>query len=117
MLLFLISRYCLRKDIYQHFLLGVSLCFWDSNPGGRQGNALVINQSLQRQASLVEGMLAQYVGLNNYLQRHAPDGEFPFEGFGWSEAAFTPLFKRVCFLDKGRGFVATSLSAIKTTSW
>lgn len=69
-----------------------------------QGYTMVMNQDLARRDSMRQGMLAQYVKLNQFLLQHAPKGPYLFENFGWAEAVFTPLFMRFWFLDYYEGF-------------
>jgi glutathione S-transferase len=64
-----------------------------------QGYAWVMNQDPARRDAFRAGMLQQYERLNDFLQQHSPRGPFLFEGFGWAEAVFTPLFMRFWFLE------------------
>jgi len=64
-----------------------------------QGYVWVMNQDVSRRDAMRTGMLAQYAKLNDFLLEHAPSGPYLFEGFGWAEAVFTPLFMRFWFLD------------------
>ncbi len=91
-----------QADPYRHAVEGMLTALAEGFC--QQGYTLVMNQDPQRRASLVDGMLAQYASLNQFLQCHAPDGDFLFERFGWSEAVFTPLFMRFWFLDYYEGF-------------
>ncbi|HEY5410573.1 MAG TPA: glutathione S-transferase domain-containing protein, partial [Caulobacteraceae bacterium] len=36
---------------------------------------------------------------DDFLGYYSPDGTFLFEDFGWAEVAFTPMFKRLWFLE------------------
>lgn len=63
-----------------------------------QGYTFVMNQDAERRDALREGILKQYARLNEFLVEHAPGGPFLFEGFGWAETVFTPLFMRFWFL-------------------
>ena len=64
-----------------------------------QGYAFVMNQSLEQRDALRAGMLGQYARLNDFLMKHASDGPFLYEEFGWAETVFTPLFMRFWLLE------------------
>jgi glutathione S-transferase len=64
-----------------------------------QGYAWLMNQDPARRDTMREGMLKQYVQLNDFLLAHAPGGPFLFEEFGWAETVFTPFFQRFWFLE------------------
>lgn len=62
------------------------------------GYRLVMAQQAPQRTALREAMFDQYAKLDAFLQEHAPQGPFLFEGFGWAETVYTPLFWRFEFL-------------------
>jgi len=64
-----------------------------------RGYTWVMNQDHQRRDALRAAMLERYRLLDGFLTEHAPSGPFLFEGFGWAETVFTPLFMRFWFLE------------------
>ena len=66
---------------------------------GSQGYAFVMNQDPARRDLLREGMLRQFARLGEFLAEHSADRTFLWEGFGWAETVFTPLFMRFWFLE------------------
>lgn len=69
-----------------------------------QGYVFVMNQDPARREALLQGMLKQYARLNDFLLEHSPDGTWLFDGFGWAEAVFTPMFMRFWFLEYYENF-------------
>jgi len=63
------------------------------------GYRYVMNQDAGKRDAFRAQMLAQYARLNDVLMQHSPRGPFLFEGFGYAEAVFTPMFMRFWFLD------------------
>jgi glutathione S-transferase len=70
-----------------------------------QGYALVMNQDPARRTTLRDALLGSYARLDAFLREHAPAGPFLFEGFGWAEAVFAPLFMRFWFLEYYEDFL------------
>lgn len=68
------------------------------------GYAFVMNRDPARRDAMRERMLAHYAQLDGFLRDHAGTAPWLFEGFGWAETVFTPLFVRFCFLDYYEGF-------------
>jgi len=68
------------------------------------GYRLVMAQDDAQRSALREAMLAQYSKLDAFLQEHAPQGPFLFDGFGWAETVYTPFFWRFEFLAYYEGF-------------
>jgi len=69
-----------------------------------QGYVFVMNQDPARREALLQGMLKQYARLNDFLLEHSPEGTWLFDGFGWAEAVFTPMFMRFWFLEYYENF-------------
>ena len=83
-----------------------------------QGYTFVMNQDPARRDALRDGMLRQFARLNDFLVEHAPAGPFLFEGFGWAEAVFTPLFMRLWFLEYYEDFQLPAGDAFaRVRSW
>jgi glutathione S-transferase len=69
------------------------------------GYAMVMNQDRARQEDFRAKLLAVYARLDAFLVQHGEGpGPFLFEGFGWAEVVFTPMFMRLWFLDYYDGF-------------
>lgn len=68
------------------------------------GYAFVMNQSLERREDYRHGMLRQFARLNDFLLEHATSSPYLYEGFGWAETVFTPLFMRFWFLEYYENF-------------
>ncbi|MEO6408461.1 MAG: glutathione S-transferase [Burkholderiaceae bacterium] len=71
---------------------------------GNTGYALVMSRDPGQREAMLDGVLAQYAKLDAFLVEHATEGTFLFDGFGWAEAVFTPLFMRFWFLDHYENF-------------
>lgn len=91
-----------RADPYERAVENMLIAL--EGPFGNAGYAFVMNQDTARREQHRETMETRYAGLDAFLMRHAPDGDFLFERFGLAEAVFTPLFMRFWFLDWYEGF-------------
>lgn len=91
-----------RADPYEHAV--EELILRHEGPFAAAGYTLVMNQDPDRRDALRERLLAEYAALDEALRRHAPDGVWLFDDFGYVEAAFTPFFVRFAFLDYYEGF-------------
>lgn len=86
-----------RRDPYGHAVEAM-LCAADGLFTGA-GYRMILNRDFARREELRAEVDAQYARLDDFLRHYAPDGDFLFESFGWAEVAFTPMFKRLRFLD------------------
>lgn len=68
------------------------------------GYGMVMNQDPARREGLRDALLKQYARLDDFLREHSPDGTYLFEGFGWAEVVYTPMFMRFWFLEYYEGF-------------
>lgn len=68
------------------------------------GYKMVMNQDPALRGEWRTKMLERYAALDAFLVAHATGDTFLFEGFGWAEAVFTPMFMRFWFLDYYEGF-------------
>jgi glutathione S-transferase len=60
---------------------------------------MILNRDPARRDELRAEVDTQYARLDDFLSYYSPNGTFLFEAFGWAEVAFTPMFKRLWFLD------------------
>jgi glutathione S-transferase len=68
------------------------------------GYRFVMNRDASKRSAFAEAMIAQYKKLDDFLQWHAPEGDFLFDKFGLAEVVFTPMFARFWFLDYYENF-------------
>lgn len=74
------------------------------------GYRLLMNRETARRAALTSALLDQYGRLDQALRRcdaraaRQPAGPWCWDGFGWAETVFTPLFMRFWCLDYYEGF-------------
>ena len=86
-----------RADPYEHAVEAM-LCATDGAFTGA-GYRMILNRDRARRDELKAEVDAQYTRLDDFLRYYAPDRDFLFEDFGWAEVAFTPMFKRLWFLE------------------
>jgi len=86
-----------QRDPFRHAVENM-LCATDGAFTGA-GYRMILNRDPAKREELKSEVDAQYARLDDFLRHYAPDGDFLFEGFGWAEVAFTPMFKRLWFLD------------------
>ena len=92
-----------QKDPFRHAVEGM-LCATDGAYSG-SGYRMILNRDADRREECREGVDAQYARLEDFLSYYAPDRDFLFEEFGWAEVAFTPMFKRLWFLEYYEDYV------------
>ncbi len=92
-----------RADPYEHAVEAM-LCATDGAFTGA-GYSMILNRDAAQRDALRAGVDAQYTRLDDFLCYYAPDGEFLFDSFGWAEVAFTPMFKRLWFLEYYEDYV------------
>ena len=71
---------------------------------GTAGYGFVMNRDPAARDAHRARMTDELAALDAFLRRHGGSGPFLFEGFGWAETVFTPLFMRFWFLDYYEGF-------------
>ncbi len=86
-----------QKDPYRHAVEGM-LCATDMQYSGA-GYRMILNQDRSKRGELKAAVDEQYARINDFLNYYAPDRDFLFGAFGWAEVCFTPLFKRLWFLE------------------
>jgi glutathione S-transferase len=86
-----------QKDPFRHAVEGM-LCATDGAYSG-SGYRMILNRDQDKRQECKEAVDAQYARLDDFLSYYAPDQDFLFEEFGWAEVAFTPMFKRLWFLE------------------
>jgi len=86
-----------QKDPYRHAIEGM-LCALDMQFSGA-GYQMILNRDPEKRDTHKAAVNKQYEQLDEFLNYYAPDQDFLFEEFGWAEVAFTPMFKRLWFLE------------------
>ena len=86
-----------QQDPYRHAVEGM-LCATDMQYSGA-GYRMILNRDADKRDECRAAVDEQYVRLNDFLEYYAPDSDFLFEQYGWAEVAFTPMFKRLWFLE------------------
>ncbi|MEX2524645.1 MAG: glutathione S-transferase family protein [Gammaproteobacteria bacterium] len=86
-----------QKDPYRHAVEDM-LCSMDMAFAG-SGYRMILNQERDKLDEMKAEVDDQYRQLDEFLDYYAPDRDFLFEDFGWAEVAFTPMFKRLWFLE------------------
>ncbi|MEH3106670.1 MAG: glutathione S-transferase family protein [Sphingomonas fennica] len=89
-------------DPYDHAVEGM-LCATDGAFSGA-GYRMILNRDPARRDELKAEVDAQYARLDTFLKRYATGRDYLFDRFGWAEVAFTPMFKRLWFLDYYEGY-------------
>ncbi len=86
-----------RDDPYEHAVEAM-LCATDGAFTGA-GYRMILNRDPAQRDAMAAEVDAQYARLDEYLRYYSPDGDYLFDRFGWAEVAFTPMFKRLWFLE------------------
>ncbi len=97
------ARPVAQKDPFRHAVEGM-LCATDGAYSG-SGYQMILNRDPDKREERRQGVDAQYARLDDFLGYYAPDRDFLFEEFGWAEVAFTPMFKRLWFLEYYEDYV------------
>ena len=92
-----------QKDPFRHAVEGM-LSATDGAYSG-SGYRMILNRDADKREECKQGVDAQYARLDDFLSYYAPDRDFLFEDFGWAEVAFTPMFKRLWFLEYYEDYV------------
>jgi glutathione S-transferase len=91
------GRRVTRADPYEHAVESM-LCATDGAFTGA-GYRMILNRDPAQRDALKAEVDAQYARLDDFLRYYGPTGDFLFDQFGWAEVAFTPMFKRLWFLE------------------
>ncbi|MXO64413.1 glutathione S-transferase family protein [Altererythrobacter endophyticus] len=86
-----------HSDPYKHAVEGM-LCASDMAFTGA-GYRMILNRERDKRDELIANMDEQWLKLDEFLSYYAPDRDWLWEDFGWAEVAFTPMFKRLWFLE------------------
>ena len=86
-----------QQDPYRHAVEGM-LCATDMQYSGA-GYRMILNRDPDKREEYRGAVDAQYERLNDFLEYYAPGRDFLFEDYGWAEVSFTPMFKRLWFLE------------------
>jgi len=71
-----------------------------SGPFSGAGYRMILNRDPAKRDEMRAAVDAEFGKVDAFLKRYAKDGPFLFgDRFGWAEVAFTPMFKRLWFLD------------------
>ena len=86
-----------RRDAYEHAVEAMLGATEGQFTGA--GYRMILNRDPGKREEHRAEVDAQYARLDAFLRHYAPDSDFLFGEFGWAEVAFTPMFKRLWFLD------------------
>jgi len=86
-----------QKDPFKHAVESM-LIATDGQYSGA-GYRMILNRDPAKREECRAAVDAQYARLDDFLSYYAPNGAYLFDDFGWAEVAFTPMFKRLWFLD------------------
>jgi glutathione S-transferase len=86
-----------QRDPYRHAVESM-LCATDGAFTGA-GYRMILNRDPGLREKHVADVDAQFQRLDDFLRRYNPSGTWLFEDFGWAEVAYTPMFKRLWFLE------------------
>jgi len=86
-----------QRDPYRHAVESM-LCATDGAFTGA-GYRMILNRDRSLRDQHAREVDAQFQRLDAFLSHYSPSGTWLFEDFGWAEVAFTPMFKRLWFLE------------------
>jgi len=86
-----------QRDPYRHAVESM-LCAMDGAFTG-SGYRMILNRDAAKRDEMRQAVDAEYAKLDDFLSYYSPDGTYLFEDFGWAEVAYTPMFKRLWFLE------------------
>jgi glutathione S-transferase len=92
-----------QRDPYRHAVESM-LCATDGAFTGA-GYRMILNRDPSLREKHVADVDAQFQRLDDFLSRYNPSGTWLFEDFGWAEVAYTPMFKRLWFLEYYENYV------------
>ncbi|MCW2393974.1 MULTISPECIES: glutathione S-transferase family protein [unclassified Sphingobium] len=71
-----------------------------SGPFSGAGYRMILNRDADKREEMRAAVDAEFGKVDAFLRRYATGADFLFEDrFGWAEVAFTPMFKRLWFLE------------------
>ncbi len=86
-----------QKDPFRHAVEAM-LCAGDGAFTGA-GYRMILNRDAAKREEMKAEVDAQYARLDDFLGYYSPGGTWLFDEFGWAEVAYTPMFKRLWFLE------------------
>jgi len=86
-----------QADPYRHAVEQM-LCATDGAFTG-SGYRMILNRDADKRDEMKAEVDAQYGKIDEFLRYYSPTGPFLFDAFGWAEVAYTPMFKRLWFLE------------------
>jgi glutathione S-transferase len=86
-----------QQDPYKHAVENM-LCATDGAFSGA-GYRMILNRDPAKRDAHRAEVDAQFARLDDFLRYYSPAGPYLFDRFGWAEVAFTPMFKRLWFLE------------------
>lgn len=76
-----------------------------SGPFSGSGYRMILNRDPAQRDALKAGVDAEFAKVDAFLRRYSDSDTFLFgDRFGWAEVAFTPMFKRLWFLEYYEGY-------------
>ncbi len=103
-----------QRDPYRHAVESM-LCATDGAFTGA-GYRMILNRDRTLREQHVKDVDAQFQRLDAFLSYYSPRGDFLFDSFGWAEVAFTPMFKRLWFLEYYENY-AIPKSLVRIQRW
>jgi glutathione S-transferase len=103
-----------QRDPYRHAVESM-LCATDGAFTGA-GYKMILNRDRGLREKHAREVDAQYQRLDAFLSHYSPAGDFLFDAFGWAEAAFAPMFKRLWFLEYYENYVIPE-ALIRVRRW
>ena len=100
------ERAVAQRDPFRHAVEGM-LCATDGAYTG-SGYRMILNRDPDKREAMKGAVDAEYARIDDFLAYYAPDQDFLFEAFGWAEVAFTPMFKRLWFIEYYEGYAVPS---------
>ena len=91
------ARPVAQRDPFRHAVESM-LCAMDGAFTGA-GYRMILNRDRSQRDALAREVDAQYQRLDAFLSHYSPAGTWLFDDFGWAEVAYTPMFKRLWFLE------------------
>jgi len=102
-----------RLDPYEHALEQM-LCAGDGAFSG-SGYRMILNRDASKRDEMRAAVDAEYAKINDFLTYYSPGNVFLFDQFGWAEAVYTPLFKRLWFIEYYEGYeIPAALTRVRT---
>jgi len=93
-----------HPDPYRHAVEGMLAEL--SGPFSGAGYRMILNRDAAKRDELRAAVDAEFGKVDAFLKRYATGADFLFDDrFGWAEVAFTPIFKRLWFLEYYEDYV------------